>query len=343
MTDHHLPAKASASEAVEDEQARFDREQTLADADQLVADRDQVSADREQAAADSDQAASDRDLVRGGDAEAHNSSRQVRTRTAKQRHYSSQGRVEAASARDQVAASRDLTALERDRQAEERDRLRPMPDPASADEASEVIVQAVQKRAGAAADRAVAAQGRARAAADRQQAADDREEAAGEVLRAHAERAELLDRLATAERDGLTGTRSRARGLEDLDHEIARARRTESSLVIAYIDVVGLKAVNDLHGHSAGDALLQRAVNTMRAHLRSYDLIVRIGGDEFLAVIPGATLDHARQRFAAIDLALATDPDPSQIKVGFAVLEPDDDATGLIQRADAELPASTRG
>lgn len=56
----------------------------------------------------------------------------------------------------------------------------------------------------------------------------------------------------------------------------------------------------------------------------------------------GATVDHARQRFAAIDIALAADPDPSQIKVGFAALETEDDATGLIERADAELPSSSR-
>jgi diguanylate cyclase (GGDEF)-like protein len=88
--------------------------------------------------------------------------------------------------------------------------------------------------------------------------------------------------VAAAETDGLTGTRARD-GLEDFDHEIARARRAMGLLVIAYVDVVGLKAVNDAHGHGAGDALLQRAVKAIRARRRSYDLIVRIGGDEFCA------------------------------------------------------------
>jgi diguanylate cyclase (GGDEF)-like protein len=113
-------------------------------------------------------------------------------------------------------------------------------------------------------------------------------------------------------------------------------------LVIAYVDIVGLKAVNDTHGHAAGDALLQRAVNAIRGYLRSYDLIVRIGGDEFLCVIPGATMDSVCQRFGQIQTALAADPDQCEIRVGFAALAEEDSAAELIKRADAELPASAR-
>ena len=190
----------------------------------------------------------------------------------------------------------------------------------------------------ATADRTAAADGRTRAAADREQAARDREHATREVQQAHADRDALLVQLAAAETDGLTGTRSRAMGLEDFDHEIARARRTKGPLVIAYVDVVGLKAVNDEHGHAAGDALLQSAVNAIRGHLRSYDLIVRIGGDEFLCVMSGATMEDALQRFSAIQTTLAAEPDRSEIKVGFAALASDDSAAELIGRADAELP-----
>ena len=140
----------------------------------------------------------------------------------------------------------------------------------------------------------------------------------------------------------LTGTRMRAAGLADLDREIERARRTTTLLAVAYVDVVGLKTVNDEHGHSAGDALLQRAVRAIRSHLRSYDLIVRHGGDEFLCVMSGATIELARQRFDAIRAALADDPHPAGIKVGFAALEPQDSATELIERADADLPTTRR-
>jgi diguanylate cyclase (GGDEF)-like protein len=329
-----------ASEALDRDQALADRDQSLADADRKGSESDETAAGREQAAADSDQAASDRDLVHGGDAEVHDSSREVRSRSAQQRRFSAHGRVEAADARDQVARARDLTALARDQAAELRDRELATHDDAAGDGA-EIVVRAEDRRS-AAAERALAAEGRARAAADREQAARDREQASRDVLQAHADRDALLDQLAIAKTDGLTGTRSRAIGLEDFDHEIDRAHRTMAPLVIAYVDVVGLKAVNDNHGHAAGDALLQRAVNAIRGHLRSYDLIVRIGGDEFLSVMSGATMVDVRKRFGAIETALAAAPDQCEIKVGFAELEAEDSATELIERADAELPTSAR-
>ena len=101
---------------------------------------------------------------------------------------------------------------------------------------------------------------------------------------------------------------------------------------------MGLKLENDNHGHAAGDALLQRAVNAIRGHLRSYDMIVRIGGDEFLCVMSGATIEDARERFGAVHLALAAGPDPCEIKVGFAALMAQDTAAELIERADSDLP-----
>ena len=329
-----------ASKTLEGDQQLADRDQILADADRKGSESDQSAASREQAAADSDQAASDRDLVHGGDPDVHDSSRKVRNRSAQQRQYSAHGRVEAADSRDQVARTRDLTALARDQAAELRDRELGTRDDAVG-EGVEVVVRAEDRRS-AAAERAFAAEGRARAAADREQAARDREQAARDRLQAQDDRDALLHQLAMAKTDGLTGTRSRATGLEDLHHEVDRAHRTMAPLVIAYVDVVGLKAVNDTYGHAAGDALLQRAVKAIRGHLRSYDLIVRIGGDEFLAVMSGATIVDARLRFGVIQTTLAADPDQCEIKVGFAALEADDSATALIQRADANLPTSRR-
>jgi diguanylate cyclase (GGDEF)-like protein len=153
-------------------------------------------------------------------------------------------------------------------------------------------------------------------------------------------RGELLQALADAETDQLTGARARAAGLADLEHEIERARSTRRLLTLAYVDVVGLKAVNDTLGHAAGDAMLARTAAAIRSHLRTYDLIVRHGGDEFLCVLSGATLRHARKRFSAIRSDLATDPEPCEIKIGFAELGPDDNAADLIERADAQLPIS---
>jgi diguanylate cyclase (GGDEF)-like protein len=332
---------APVLEALRDEQTMTDRDQSLAEADQTGSERDQTAAGREQAAADSDQAASDRDLARGGDPEVHHRSREVRERSAQQRRYSAQRHVETADSRDRVARSRDLVGSARDRASELRD-LKLTTYAGSAGEPAEIVRSAAEDRRSAALDRAAAAQRRARAAADRGQAARDREHATRDRLQGREDRDELRHQLAIAQTDGLTGTRARATGLEAVDQEIERARRTIAPLVVGYVDVVGLKTVNDTHGHAAGDALLQPAVRAIRGHLRSYDLIVRLGGDEFLCVMSGATIHDAEQRFNIIQAGLAADPEWCEITVGFAALATEDSAAELIRRADAELPTSRR-
>lgn len=346
--------KGIASGAIEDHRTLADRDQDLADADQTVgdsdqtaADSDQTAADRDQTAADSDQAASDRDLMHGGDPVAHEVARDLRDRSTHQRRQSAHQRVEAAAVRDAVAQARDLAASARDQAAELRDRELATRDVAQealgrAKTGAEIVMRAAANRRRAAADRAAAAEGRTRAAADREQAARDRELAAHDRSQARADRDALLDQLAIADTDQLTGTRTRGAGLTDLGHEVDRANRTSGLLVVAYVDIVGLKAVNDAHGHSAGDALLQRAVRGIRCRLRSYDLIVRVGGDEFVCVMPDARIEDARQRFAEIETALKEHADPCEIRIGFAALAPEDSPTELIQRADAELPTSVR-
>ena len=333
------------SGALEHDQTLEDRDQTFADVDQTASDSDQTSADSDQAAADSDQAASDRDLASGGDPGEHEFTRDLRDRSAEHRQHVAQGRVDTATDRDAVARTRDLTAAARDEAAALRDRDLAERDASRTRDGrtmAGLLHRAVESRHDAAADRAAAIESRARAAADREQAARDREQAARDRRQAQIDRDALLQQLAIAETDQLTGTRMRAAGLADLDREIERARRTTTLLAVAYVDVVGLKAVNDEHGHSAGDALLQRVVRAIRSHLRSYDLIVRHGGDEFLCVMSGATIELARQRFDAIQAALADDPDPAGIKIGFAALAPQDSSTELIGRADADLPATSR-
>jgi diguanylate cyclase (GGDEF)-like protein len=322
---------------IEDAQTLADSDQTHADADQTAADADQTAADSDQAASDTDQAASDLDLAHGGDADAHDATRDIRDRGTRQRTEAAEDRVAAAAARDAVARARDRAAAARDQAAAVRDTELGIdeehPDAQGPPE--------TEHQHGEVADRVWAAEFRARAAADREQAALDREQAARDRAEAEADRAALLQRLLNAETDELTGARTRAAGLADLEHEIARARRTAGPLATAYIDVVGLKTVNDAQGHAAGDALLQHAVRAIREHLRSYDLIVRMGGDEFLCVMSDATVEIARQRFDAVQAELAADTtDRCEIKFGVAQLAPEDSVMELVKRADAQLPAS---
>jgi len=135
----------------------------------------------------------------------------------------------------------------------------------------------------------------------------------------------------------VTGVRTRAAGLRELDAELDRARRTSSPLVVAYIDVVGLKAINDTRGHAAGDALLKHVVARVKAHMRPYDLIIRLGGDEFLCAMSNLTLGTARERFDAVSAELGHASDPGAIRTGFAQLCDDETASEVIARADSEL------
>jgi diguanylate cyclase (GGDEF)-like protein len=322
-----------------DDQTRADQEQTLADAEQSGADIDQTAADGDQAAADTDQEASDRDLADGADPAVHDYTRDLREQGAIRRRESARARTEAAAARDAVAHARDLAAIARDHAAELHDRELAARDAAWATEGRpDMLLRAAQNRKRAAEDRAAAAEGRARAAADREQATKDREQAARDRLEAEQDRVALLRQIAISESDPLTGARTRAAGLSDIEREIDRARRTNGQLAVAYVDVIGLKAANDRLGHAAGDLLLQRVVHTVRSQLRSYDSVVRLGGDEFLCVMSGATVADARERFTAVDTSLAAPPDPCHIRVGFTALTPDDLAADLIERADADMP-----
>ena len=101
-----------------------------------------------------------------------------------------------------------------------------------------------------------------------------------------------------------------------LDREMARAQRTGHSLVLAFVDVNGLKAINDSRGHTTGDRVLREVVETLRSQLRSYDLIIRFGGDEFLCAIPGVSMDEAAERLGAANATLAASSEQGSVTVG---------------------------
>jgi diguanylate cyclase (GGDEF)-like protein len=107
--------------------------------------------------------------------------------------------------------------------------------------------------------------------------------------------------------------------------------------VLAFVDVDGLKAVNDSQGHLAGDALLRLLGDTLRANVRPYDVIVRYGGDEVLCAMPNLTAREARVRFRRIAAALAAVDGDHSITFGLAEAEPADSLQELVARADTDL------
>jgi len=154
---------------------------------------------------------------------------------------------------------------------------------------------------------------------------------------AHADRGASEQERESAALDGLTGAYHRAPGRTELEREIARARRTEQPLALAYVDVDHLKATNDARGHAGGDRLLVAVANTIRAKLRPYDLIIRYGGDEFVCVVSGMCLTEVTARFSLVNAALAEGQECGSVTIGLAELLPDDASGDLIARADDDL------
>ena len=309
-----------------------DRDQTASDADQTWSDHDQSGSDRDQRSADEDQQASDEDFAAGSDPVIHQ-------RTTAAREHTTQDRADISALRDHVADSRVATAEERDHAAElsdrgaaGRDRLAGLRDSDHDLDASpdDVLMRASRDRARAAADRAKAADDRARAAADRADAARERVES----RRVQAETQEALARGAT---DDVTGTWTRSAGLLNVARETERASRTHAVLTLAFIDVDGLKEVNDTHGHLAGDRLLRLVGETVTANVRPYDVVVRYGGDEFLCAMPNLPLDAANERMQKIAATLKAAETGHSITFGLAQYVPGERVEELIGRADANL------
>ena len=177
---------------------------------------------------------------------------------------------------------------------------------------------------------------RAAALRDRQGAAGDRGQAAADRAAASVDREAAAEDRATSGIDDLTGAYQRHVGMAGLERDVARAKRMKQPFTLVFVDVDGLKAINDSRGHSAGDQLLRATVDSIRAHLRSYDLIVRLGGDEFLCGLADVPVADAAKRFSLVNADLAETRQAS-VTVGVAELEADDALEDLIARADQAL------
>lgn len=146
----------------------------------------------------------------------------------------------------------------------------------------------------------------------------------------------LLESLETqALEDELTGLANRRAFDRDIAHAVALARRTSNSLSLLTIDVDHFKSINDSSGHAAGDRALRAVATALRAAARESDVLARIGGDEFVALLIDCDARGARRVAVGLQAALAGE---LTLSIGAATLPHDADSVeGLSIASDAAL------
>ena len=165
------------------------------------------------------------------------------------------------------------------------------------------------------------------------------------LLSEHVE--QLMAELDEAARtDRLTGLANRRALDEDFRRETARAARTGEPIALVAIDLNRFKDINDVYGHAAGDLALVRVAEHMRRVLRTTDVAARVGGDEFLLVLPNADAGSATAVALRLTESVAARDDGSMpIGLSFGVAACEDGAESLedlMRRADQALYAQKR-
>ena len=144
-----------------------------------------------------------------------------------------------------------------------------------------------------------------------------------------------------AERDALTRIANRYRLEKALQLECERAQRFRQPLSLIAMDLDDFKPINDRYGHAHGDAALLRVVDVLRACLREQDLLARWGGDEFVIVLPQASLGEALEVAARLRQAMAQIEPVGDFRLtmsyGVVQWEEGEDQHALLARADKAL------
>jgi diguanylate cyclase (GGDEF)-like protein len=156
----------------------------------------------------------------------------------------------------------------------------------------------------------------------------------------------LREARAAAETDPLTGLLNR-KGFElRLEAERNRTTRNARPLAVAFLDCDSFKSWNDRHGHSAGDRLLVTVAETLQSHVRNYDSVARVGGDEFAILFPETGDAAARAAIARVHAALGSAMSarnwPVTMSIGVVVFDEPRTAGEMLADADAEMYAVKR-
>jgi len=156
------------------------------------------------------------------------------------------------------------------------------------------------------------------------------------------QRVEQLDHL--AHQDSLIDLPNRRGFLRELERIIARAARYDAKAAMLYVDVDGLKAINDSFGHCAGDEALIQVAGLLASGVRKSDMVARIGGDEFGILLENADENSAHETASRlIDLIAGCefvhdgDELPLSVAIGVGLIGPTDTAATVMARADEEM------
>jgi diguanylate cyclase (GGDEF)-like protein len=145
--------------------------------------------------------------------------------------------------------------------------------------------------------------------------------------------------------DQLTGLYNRRSGEQRLEQEISRVLRHSRLLTVLLLDVDGLKHINDQHGHAAGDVLLKGFADRLQRAVRGSDLAIRLGGDEFMVLLPECRSDavrHVLARLAGLEFDFNGQKIRLQFSHGCSDYIPGETSQEFVQRADVALYENKR-
>lgn len=157
-------------------------------------------------------------------------------------------------------------------------------------------------------------------------------------------RRKIIELEQLADTDTLTPLANRRAFLRAVDRAIRLAGRHDTQTALAFMDVDGLKAINDAYGHITGDAVLVRISERLRGAFRATDLAARVSGDEFAILLDHVSEDAAHLRVSELVSAVAGDPirvGPNELSIrlswGLTMIRADDSVDVAMGRADSAM------
>lgn len=159
----------------------------------------------------------------------------------------------------------------------------------------------------------------------------------------------LLEVEKLADLDTLSPIPNRRAFVRELSRTLSYVERYNVPASVLFFDVNGLKAINDAHGHGAGDAVLIHVADVLRASIRGSDVAGRLGGDEYAVILTHTDEQQAKDKAQQLAQRIADMPVhhndialPAGVAFGVYTFGPGESPTAILERADARMYANKR-